>query len=72
MGRTWPVGTASGIGAIAGGAATDWIGASSSMDGFGRIGSDGRGLLSCNASRMAAPNLGNYARLLKLITWMIC
>uniref|UniRef100_I1PYD3 Uncharacterized protein n=1 Tax=Oryza glaberrima TaxID=4538 RepID=I1PYD3_ORYGL len=46
MGRTWPVGTASGIGAIAGGAATDWIGASSSMDGFRRIKSDGRGRLS--------------------------
>nr|ABA94011.1 hypothetical protein LOC_Os11g32300 [Oryza sativa Japonica Group] len=45
MGRTWPVGTASGIGAIAGGTATDWIGASSSMDGFGRIRSDGRGHL---------------------------
>uniref|UniRef100_I1R0L2 Uncharacterized protein n=1 Tax=Oryza glaberrima TaxID=4538 RepID=I1R0L2_ORYGL len=45
MGRTWPVGTASGIGAIAGGAATDWIGASSSMDGFGCIRSDGRGHL---------------------------
>ncbi|EEE64848.1 hypothetical protein OsJ_19705 [Oryza sativa Japonica Group] len=46
MGRTWPVGTASGIGAIAGGAATDWIGASSSMDGFGRIRSDGRGRIN--------------------------